>query len=77
MPISPRVPGYPISWLSSDLVAGVTLAAYAIPVALADATRTGPPPRVGVYGDLTGGPILVRTRTEGAGVSTRMRNPCL
>ena len=55
MPISPRVPGYPIGWLSSDLVAGVTLAAYAIPVSLAYATLAGLPPQVGVYGYLMGG----------------------
>ena len=42
-------------WLSSDLVAGVTLAAYAIPVSLAYATLAGLPPQVGVYGYLMGG----------------------
>ena len=55
MPISPRVQGYPIGWLSSDLVAGVTLAAYAIPVSLAYATLAGLPPQVGVHGYLMGG----------------------
>ena len=44
-----------ISRLSSDLVAGVTLAAYAIPVSLAYATLAGLPPQVGVYGYLMGG----------------------
>src|SRR5260221_4429167 len=34
---------------------GVTLAAYAIPVALAYATLAGLPPQVGVYGYLLGG----------------------
>lgn len=38
-----------------DLVAGITLAAYAIPVSLAYATLAGLPPAVGVYGYLMGG----------------------
>jgi sulfate permease, SulP family len=42
-------------WLSGDFVAGVTLAAYAIPVALAYATLAGLPPQVGIYGYLLGG----------------------
>jgi sulfate permease, SulP family len=42
-------------WLSGDLAAGVTLAAYAIPVSLAYATLAGLPPQVGVYGYLLGG----------------------
>ncbi|MBO0718126.1 MAG: SulP family inorganic anion transporter [Rhizobiales bacterium] len=42
-------------WLLSDLIAGVTLAAYAIPVALAYATLAGLPPQVGIYGYLLGG----------------------
>src|SRR6201994_772277 len=55
MPISARVFGYPVAWLSADVVAGVTLAAYAIPVSLAYATLAGLPPQVGVYGYLLGG----------------------
>ena len=47
--------GYPLNWLPSDLVAGVTLAAYAIPVSLAYATLAGLPPQVGLYGYLIGG----------------------
>ena len=38
-----------------DLVAGVTLAAYAIPVSLAYAALAGLPPQVGIYGYLLGG----------------------
>jgi high affinity sulfate transporter 1 len=41
--------------LRGDLVAGVTLAAYAIPVSLAYAGLAGLPPQVGVYGYLLGG----------------------
>jgi high affinity sulfate transporter 1 len=47
--------GYSPLWFASDLVAGLTLAAYAIPVSLAYATLAGLPPAVGVYGYLMGG----------------------
>src|SRR5215813_5785484 len=46
---------YRAAWLGNDVVAGVTLAAYAIPVALAYAALAGLPPQVGVYGYLLGG----------------------
>src|SRR6266436_2370691 len=46
---------YRPSWLPHDLGAGVTLAAYAIPVSLAYAALAGLPPQVGVYGYLLGG----------------------
>src|SRR6516164_2810756 len=46
---------YQAIWLPSDFVAGVTLAAYAIPVSLAYAGLAGLPPQVGVYGYLLGG----------------------
>jgi sulfate permease, SulP family len=46
---------YQAAWLTSDFIAGVTLAAYAIPVALAYATLAGLPPQVGIYGYLLGG----------------------
>jgi SulP family sulfate permease len=46
---------YRLSWLPSDAIAGVTLAAYAIPVSLAYATLAGLPPEIGIYGYLLGG----------------------
>src|SRR6201997_674300 len=46
---------YETVWLTGDFVAGVTLAAYAVPVALAYATLAGLPPQVGIYGYLLGG----------------------
>jgi high affinity sulfate transporter 1 len=46
---------YRAAWLPGDAVAGVTLAAYAIPVSLAYATLAGLPPQVGIYGYLLGG----------------------
>jgi high affinity sulfate transporter 1 len=41
--------------LRSDAIAGVTLAAYAIPVSLAYAALAGLPPQVGIYGYMLGG----------------------
>jgi len=46
---------YRANWLPGDVVAGVTLAAYAIPVSLAYAGLAGLPPQVGIYGYLLGG----------------------
>jgi SulP family sulfate permease len=49
------LPAYRAAWLGADLVAGVTLAAYAIPVSLAYAGLAHLPPEVGLYGYLLGG----------------------
>src|SRR5215510_8711471 len=46
---------YRASWLRGDFIAGVTLAAYGIPVSLAYATLAGLPAQVGIYGYLLGG----------------------
>ena len=46
---------YQPGWLRHDAVAGVTLAAYGIPVSLAYASLAGLPPQYGVYGYLVGG----------------------
>src|SRR3954465_184601 len=54
-PPSRWLAAYRREWLSSDAIAGVTLAAYAIPVSLAYAALAGLPPQVGVYGYLLGG----------------------
>lgn len=42
-------------FLKSDAIAGITLAAYGIPVSLAYATLAGLPPEYGIYGYLIGG----------------------
>lgn len=55
LPLLTWLPGYRRAWLAADLTGGVTLAAYAIPVALAYATLAGLPPQVGIYGYLLGG----------------------
>ena len=48
--------GYQLPCLRNDLVAGLTLAAYAIPVSLAYAALAGLPPQYGVYCYLVAGP---------------------
>jgi high affinity sulfate transporter 1 len=46
---------YQPQWLAHDAIAGVTLAAYGIPVSLAYASLAGLPPQYGIYGYLVGG----------------------
>jgi SulP family sulfate permease len=46
---------YKPQWFHSDLVAGVTLAAYVLPAALGDASLAGLPPQAGLYACLFGG----------------------
>lgn len=47
--------GYNTKILKGDFIAGITLAAYGIPVSLAYATLAGLPPEYGIYGYLIGG----------------------
>jgi len=49
------LPEYSLKLFGGDTIAGLTLAAYAIPVALAYATLAGLPPQYGIYGYLIGG----------------------
>ncbi|MFN0051410.1 MAG: SulP family inorganic anion transporter [Planctomycetales bacterium] len=46
---------YQAVWLKSDALAGVTLAAFAVPVSMAYASLAGLPPQAGIYGYLAGG----------------------
>jgi SulP family sulfate permease len=46
---------YQARWLRADLVAGVTLAAYAVPVSMAYVTLAGLPPHYGIYCYMLGG----------------------
>jgi sulfate permease, SulP family len=55
VPAARWLAAYQRGWLAGDIVAGVTLAAYAIPVSLAYAGLAGLPPQVGIYGYLLGG----------------------
>ena len=49
------IKGYTRKHLQSDAFAGITLAAYAIPVSMAYATLAGLPVQYGIYGYLIGG----------------------
>ena len=49
------LPEYRPQWLANDVVAGLTLAAYGIPVSLAYASLAGLPPQYGIYCYLVGG----------------------
>jgi SulP family sulfate permease len=46
---------YNPAWLPSDIIAGMTLAAYAVPVSIAYASLAGVPPHFGIYCYLVGG----------------------
>src|SRR5579863_1738840 len=59
LPITQWLPGYQAAWLKSDLVAGLTLAAYAVPVSMAYASLAGLPPQQGIYCYLLGGATYV------------------
>src|SRR5215831_11636086 len=49
---------YQGAWLGLDLVAGLTLAAYLLPAALADASLAGLPVQAGLYSCLFGGLVF-------------------
>jgi len=55
LPPTQWLPAYQARWLKNDAIAGVTLAAYGIPVSLAYASLAGLPPQYGIYGYLAGG----------------------
>jgi SulP family sulfate permease len=55
IPATQWLHGYTSKIFAKDTIAGITLAAYAIPVSLAYATLAGLPPQYGVYGYLIGG----------------------
>ena len=48
LPIADWLPQYRFGWLRFDLLAGATLAAYAVPVSLAYAGLAGLPPQTGL-----------------------------
>jgi len=55
LPIVQWLPNYRSEWLRPDVVAGLTLAAYGIPVAVAYSSLAGLPPEAGLYCYLLGG----------------------
>jgi len=54
-PLLPWLPSYRAAWLGRDAIAGLTLAAYAVPVSLAYSSLAGLPPEAGLYCYLAGG----------------------
>ena len=64
LPIVRWLPQYQRSWLRSDMVAGLTLAAYAIPVSVAYASLAGLPPQAGLYCYLLGGVVYAAFGTS-------------
>src|SRR5262245_19531365 len=55
LPVVGWLPQYQPAWWRFDAVAGITLAAYAVPVSLAYAGLAGLPPQTGLYGYLLAG----------------------
>src|SRR5262245_32949329 len=49
---------YRPAWLTGDLVAGITLAAYLVPSAIGDASLAKLPPQAGLYACLFGGAVF-------------------
>src|SRR6187455_3682010 len=58
MPARAWLPRYEGSWLRSDVIAGITLAAYLLPSAIGDASLAGLPPQAGLYSCLFGGLVF-------------------
>jgi high affinity sulfate transporter 1 len=63
-PIVQWLPQYRRNWLRLDLLAGLTLAAYAIPVSVAYASLAGLPPQAGLYCYLLGGIVYAAFGTS-------------
>jgi SulP family sulfate permease len=57
LPIIDWLPNYRSSWLWPDFIAGLTLAAYAVPVAIAYSSLAGLPPQAGLYCFIFGGAL--------------------
>ncbi|RQW82793.1 MAG: SulP family inorganic anion transporter, partial [Geobacter sp.] len=55
LPVFQWLPRYRHEWLRPDCIAGITLAAYAVPVSLAYASLAGLPSQAGLYCYLIGG----------------------
>ncbi|MGC1452399.1 MAG: SulP family inorganic anion transporter [Candidatus Sulfotelmatobacter sp.] len=64
LPILHWAPHYQKQWLRLDFVAGLTLAAYAIPVSLAYASLAGLPGEAGLYCYLLGGVVYAAFGTS-------------
>lgn len=58
MPIFGWLPGYKSAWLWPDLIAGLTLAAYAVPMAMAYSSLAGLAPQAGINCYIFGGLVF-------------------
>lgn len=58
MPALTWLRSYQLGWLRLDLVAGLTLAAYALPAGIADASLANLPPEAGLYACLFSGLVF-------------------
>src|SRR6185436_1087591 len=56
--VIPWMRGYGAAELQPDVIAGITLAAYLLPAAIADASLAGLPPQAGLYACLFGGLVF-------------------
>jgi high affinity sulfate transporter 1 len=57
LPILWWIPRYSSEWLKRDIIAGLTLAAYAVPVGIAYSSLAGLPPQSGLYCFVFGGAV--------------------
>jgi high affinity sulfate transporter 1 len=64
LPILDWLPGYRSAWFRADLIAGLTLAAYAAPVGIAYSSLAGLPPEAGLYCFIFGGAIYALFATS-------------
>ena len=64
LPAARWLGAYRAPWLKADLVAGMTLAAYAVPVSMAYASLAGLPPHHGIYCYLLAGPCYAVAGTS-------------
>ena len=55
LPIMEWLPPYRSAWLRRDIIAGLTLSAYAVPMGIAYASLAGLPPQTGLYCFIFGG----------------------
>ncbi len=58
LPLLAWLPQYQANWLRTDLIAGITLAAYLIPAGLGDASLANLPPEAGLYACLFAGLVF-------------------
>jgi len=52
LPITGWLPTYPRDWLNSDLISGITLAAFCVPVVMAYVSLAGLPSQAGLYASI-------------------------